>query len=164
MRTVVDRLLAALAGRRVELDDHSVLVVDEAGMVGTRKLAPLLTHVEHAGAKVVLVGDDRQFSPVDAGGGFRGLRLRLGASELTINRRQVQAWEQQAIDLVREQRVEEPIAAYREHDRIRVYESRDQLGERRAAIDVTCGPSRPDGCPSRSVRTASPSSSRKCGR
>jgi hypothetical protein len=96
-------------------------------MVGTRKLAPLLTHAEHAGAKVVLVGDDRQFSPVDAGGGFRGLRLRLGASELTINRRQVQAWEQQAIDLVREQRVEEAIAAYREHDRIRVYESPTEL-------------------------------------
>jgi hypothetical protein len=53
--------------------------------------------------------------------------LRLGASELTVNRRQIQAWEQQAIDLVREQRVEEAIAAYREHDRIRVYESRAEL-------------------------------------
>jgi hypothetical protein len=96
-------------------------------MVATRKLAPLLQHAERAGAKVVLVGDDRQFSPVDAGGGFRGLRLRLGASELTVNRRQAAAWEQQAIDLVREQRVDEAIACYREHDRIRVYESRQEL-------------------------------------
>jgi conjugative relaxase-like TrwC/TraI family protein len=124
----VDRLLLDLGGRRVALDDRTVLVVDEAGMVATRKLAPLLQHAERAGAKVVLVGDDRQFSPVDAGGGFRALRLRLGASELTVNRRQVQAWEQQAIDLVREQRVEEAIAAYREHDRIRVYETREELG------------------------------------
>jgi conjugative relaxase-like TrwC/TraI family protein len=123
----VDRLLVDLAGQRLELDDRTVLVVDEAGMVGTRKLAALLQHAERAGAKVVLVGDDRQFSPVDAGGGFRALRLRLGASELTVNRRQVAAWEQQAIDLVREQRVEEAIAAYREHDRIRVYESRVDL-------------------------------------
>jgi conjugative relaxase-like TrwC/TraI family protein len=123
----VDRLLVDLAGRRLELDDRTVLVVDEAGMVGTRKLVALLQHAERAGAKVVLVGDDRQFSPVDAGGGFRALRLRLGASELTVNRRQVQAWEQRAIDLVREQRVEEAIAAYREHDRIRVYESRQDL-------------------------------------
>jgi conjugative relaxase-like TrwC/TraI family protein len=120
----VDRLLSDLAGQRLELDDRTVLVVDEAGMVATRNLAPLLDHAGRAGAKVVLVGDDRQFSPVDAGGGFRALRLRLGASELTVNRRQVQAWEQQAIDLVREQRVEEAIAAYREHDRIRIYESR----------------------------------------
>jgi hypothetical protein len=123
----VDRLLVDLAERRLELDDHTVLMVDEAGMVGTRKLAALLQHAERAGAKVVLVGDDRQFSPVDAGGGFRALRLRLGASELTVNRRQVQVWEQRAIDLVREQRVEEAIAAYREHDRIRVYESRQEL-------------------------------------
>jgi conjugative relaxase-like TrwC/TraI family protein len=123
----VDRLQADLAGRRLALDDRTVLVVDEAGMVATRKLAPLLDHAERAGAKVVLVGDDRQFSPVDAGGGFRALRLRLGASELTVNRRQAQAWEQQAIDLVRGQRVEEAIAAYREHDRIRVYESRQEL-------------------------------------
>jgi conjugative relaxase-like TrwC/TraI family protein len=123
----VDRLLADLAGRRLALDDRTVLVVDEAGMVATRKLAALLQHAERAEAKVVLVGDDRQFSPVDAGGGFRALRLRLGASELTVNRRQVAEWEQQAIDLVREQRVEEAIAAYREHDRIRVYESRADL-------------------------------------
>jgi ATP-dependent exoDNAse (exonuclease V) alpha subunit len=123
----VDRLLVDLAGRRLALDDRTVLVVDEAGMVGTRKLTMLLQHAERAGAKVVLVGDDRQFSPVDAGGGFRALRLRLGASELTVNRRQVAAWEQRAIDLVREQRVEEAIATYREHDRIRVYESRADL-------------------------------------
>jgi conjugative relaxase-like TrwC/TraI family protein len=123
----VDRLLADLAGRRLALDDRTVLVVDEAGMVATRNLAPLLDHAERSGAKVVLVGDDRQFSPVDAGGGFRALRLRLGASELTVNRRQVQTWEQRAIDLVRAQRVEEAIAAYREHDRIRIYESRQDL-------------------------------------
>jgi ATP-dependent exoDNAse (exonuclease V) alpha subunit len=42
---------------------------------------------------VVLVGDDRQFASIEAGGGFRALRLRLGASELTVNRRQVEAWE-----------------------------------------------------------------------
>jgi AAA domain len=102
-----------------------VLVVDEAAMVATRKLAPLLGHAERAGAKVVLVGDDRQFAPIQAGGGFRALRLRLGASELTVNRRQVEAWEQRAIDDVRAGRIEQAIAAYAEHDRIRAFEARD---------------------------------------
>src|SRR6266540_3402368 len=60
------------------LDARSVLVVDEAGMVGSRKLARLLQHAHQAGAKVVLVGDDRQLAAIDAGGGFRGLRVRLG--------------------------------------------------------------------------------------
>jgi conjugative relaxase-like TrwC/TraI family protein len=89
-----DRLLVELDGGREQLDARTVLVVDEAGMLGSRKLAGLLEHAEHAGAKVVLVGDDRQLAAIDAGGGFRALRLRLGASELVENHRQQQAWEQ----------------------------------------------------------------------
>jgi ATP-dependent exoDNAse (exonuclease V) alpha subunit len=74
---------------------------------------------------VVLVGDDRQFASIAAGGGFRALRLRLGASELTVNRRQVEAWEQRAIEDVRAGRIEQAITAYAEHDRIRAFEARD---------------------------------------
>jgi conjugative relaxase-like TrwC/TraI family protein len=121
----VDRLLLDLAKRRTDLDDRTVLVVDEAAMVATRKLTPLLSHAERAGAKVVLVGDDRQFAPIAAGGGFRALRLRLGASELTVNRRQVEAWEQRAIDDVRAGNLERAIAAYAEHDRIQAFEAKD---------------------------------------
>jgi conjugative relaxase-like TrwC/TraI family protein len=121
----IDRLLLDLQHHRVELDERTALVVDEAAMVATRKLAPLLRQAERAGAKVVLVGDDRQFASIAAGGGFRALRLRLGASELTVNRRQVEAWEQQAIDDVRAGNLEQAIAAYAEHDRIRAFEARD---------------------------------------
>jgi conjugative relaxase-like TrwC/TraI family protein len=121
----VDRLLLDLQHGRLELDARTVLVVDEAAMVATRKLAPLLAHAERAGAKVVLVGDDRQFASIQAGGGFRALRLRLGASELTVNRRQVEAWEQRAIDDIRAGNLEQAIAAYAEHDRIRAFEARD---------------------------------------
>jgi ATP-dependent exoDNAse (exonuclease V) alpha subunit len=95
-----------------------VLVVDEAGMVGSRKLTRLLEHAHQARAKVVLVGDDRQLAPIDAGGGFRALRLRLGASELVENRRQQQVWEREALELVRSGLVDEAVAAYRAHDRV----------------------------------------------
>jgi conjugative relaxase-like TrwC/TraI family protein len=113
-----DRLLADLDRSQENLDSRTVLVVDEAGMLGSRKLACLLEHADQAQAKVVLVGDDRQLAPIDAGGGFRALRLRLGASELTENRRQHQAWEREALDLVRSGLVEEAVAAYQAHDRV----------------------------------------------
>jgi ATP-dependent exoDNAse (exonuclease V) alpha subunit len=108
-----DRLLADLDHGRERLDGRTVLVVDEAGMLGSRKLARLLEHAEQARAKVVLVGDDRQLAAIDAGGGFRALRLRLGAAELTENRRQHQAWEREALELIRSGLVEEAVAAYR---------------------------------------------------
>jgi conjugative relaxase-like TrwC/TraI family protein len=119
-----DRLLADLDRGREPLDGRTVLVVDEAGMLGSRKLARLLEHAERAGAKVVLVGDDRQLAAIDAGGGFRALRLRLGASELVENRRQQQAWEREALELVRSGLVEDAVAAYRAHNRVVAAESK----------------------------------------
>jgi ATP-dependent exoDNAse (exonuclease V) alpha subunit len=113
-----DRLLGDLDQRREQLDARTVLVIDEAGMVGSRKLTRLLEHADRTQAKVVLVGDDRQLAAIDAGGGFRALRLRLGASELTENRRQQQAWEREALELVRSGLVEEAVAAYQAHDRV----------------------------------------------
>jgi ATP-dependent exoDNAse (exonuclease V) alpha subunit len=44
----VDRLLVDLEQRRDRLDSKTVLLVDEAGMVGTRKLAHLLDHARRA--------------------------------------------------------------------------------------------------------------------
>jgi conjugative relaxase-like TrwC/TraI family protein len=119
-----DRLLADLDQARERLDGRTVLVVDEAGMLGSRKLGHLLEHAEQAGAKVVLVGDDRQLAAIDAGGGFRALRLRLGASELVENRRQQQAWEREALELVRGGLAEQAVAAYRAHDRVVCAESK----------------------------------------
>src|SRR4029453_18649562 len=113
-----DRLLAELDRGHEQLDARTVLAVDEAGMLGSRKLARLLEHAQHAQAKVGLVGDDRQLSAIDAGGGFRALRLRLGASELVENRRQHQAWEREALELIRSGLVEEAVAAYQAHDRV----------------------------------------------
>jgi conjugative relaxase-like TrwC/TraI family protein len=113
-----DRLLGDLDRSREQLDPRTVLVVDEAGMVGSRKLTRLLEHASRTQAKVVLVGDDRQLAAIDAGGGFRALRLRLGASELTENRRQHQAWEREVLELVRSGLVEEAVAAYQAHDRV----------------------------------------------
>ncbi len=129
-QTALDRRNHARRGGQLEaavLDARSVLVVDEAGMVGSRKLARLLGHAHQAGAKVVLVGDDRQLAAIDAGGGFRGLRLRLGASVLSENRRQRQAWERDALELVRDGQVGQAVAAYREHERMVPATSKTEL-------------------------------------
>ncbi len=70
------------------LDRKSILVVDEAGMLDTLKLSRLLGIVKRAGAKLVLVGDEKQLPPIAAGAPFPELGRRLGRGELTEIRRQ----------------------------------------------------------------------------
>jgi conjugative relaxase-like TrwC/TraI family protein len=129
----VDSLLLALDKGSERLDARTLLFVDEGSMLGTRKLAPLLDHAKDAGAKVVLIADDRQLPAIDAGGGARGLRLRLGAAELTTNRRQVAAWERDTLDLVRDGKIDEAVAAYREHGRVASFETKEELSRRLVA-------------------------------
>jgi ATP-dependent exoDNAse (exonuclease V) alpha subunit len=99
-------------------------------MVGTRKLARLLSHAEAAQAKVVLVGDHRQLPEIDAGGVFRGLATRLPAIELSDNRRQHHAWERAALDELRDGDPAEGIAAFADHGRLTTAATAEQVRER----------------------------------
>jgi Ti-type conjugative transfer relaxase TraA len=100
------------------LTPRDVIVIDEAGMVGTRTLAPILDDAARGGAKVVLVGDDHQLPEIDAGGLLRGLAARIQPVELVENRRQREPWEQQALLELRSGDVEQALIAYSEHGRI----------------------------------------------
>lgn len=62
--------LAALREETLQLDQRTVVIVDEAAMVGTAELRALLTATTAAGTKTVLVGDAHQLSPVKAPGGM----------------------------------------------------------------------------------------------
>lgn len=108
------------------LHEKSVVVVDEAGMVGTRMLDRLLGHVERVGAKLVLVGDDRQLPEIDAGGAFAAIKNRLPVLELSEVKRQPDGWERHALDLLREGRSEEALAHYRKHGRVHVASSAEE--------------------------------------
>jgi ATP-dependent exoDNAse (exonuclease V) alpha subunit len=55
-----------------------VFVIDEAGMVGTRQMARVLSKLYPAGAKVVLLGDAAQLEPIAAGAAFRAIAERTG--------------------------------------------------------------------------------------
>jgi conjugative relaxase-like TrwC/TraI family protein len=120
-------------GGEYGLPPHSVVVLDEAGMAGTRQLAELLDHTEAASAKVALVGDPHQLPEIDAGGAFRALLLRTDPIELIENRRQREAWEHAALDDLRAGRPDEAISAYRRHGRITLGEGAQDVRERLVA-------------------------------
>jgi conjugative relaxase-like TrwC/TraI family protein len=84
------------------LSPRHVLVVDEAGMLATRDLDRLRDLVVRRGAKLVLVGDDRQLGAVRAPGGmFAALAHELGAIELRDTHRYAHAWEAHALAQLR---------------------------------------------------------------
>ena len=85
-RTVASLLLSA-ASNKSKLGPRTVLVLDEAGMVGSREFSLLQEAAIKAGAKLVCVGDARQLQPIEAGGIFASLcRIHGSASISNIQR------------------------------------------------------------------------------
>ncbi|WP_369736410.1 MobF family relaxase [Mycobacterium servetii] len=66
----VAKAVKDLRNHELKLDSRTLVVIDEAGMVGTPDLRQLLTATTAAGAKTVLVGDAYQLAPVKARGGM----------------------------------------------------------------------------------------------
>ncbi len=94
-RTIHSRLHAWAQGRD-ELTARDVLVVDEAGMIGSRMMDQVMSRVREAGAKLVLVGDPEQLQAIEAGAAFRAIAERVGTVEITEVRRQRAAWQRAA--------------------------------------------------------------------
>ncbi|MFC0804673.1 MULTISPECIES: Ti-type conjugative transfer relaxase TraA [Sinorhizobium] len=87
---------------RNQLDDRTVFVLDEAGMVSSRQMALFVEAAVNAGAKLVLIGDPEQLQPIEAGAAFRGIADRIGYAELETIYRQRQQWMRDAsLDLAR---------------------------------------------------------------
>ncbi|MFQ5948422.1 MAG: ATP-dependent RecD-like DNA helicase, partial [Acidimicrobiia bacterium] len=108
----------------------AIVVVDEAGMVGTGTLAALSELVEDARGKLILVGDHRQLPEIEAGGLFRALATRLPVVELTENVRQQEPWEQEALAELRDGSVSRAVDAYRERRRVVLGSSPEETLER----------------------------------
>ena len=103
----------------------SVVVVDEAAMIGTRKLARLLDHAGNAHAKVVLVGDHHQLPAIEAGGVFAALARGPDAVHLTENRRNRDPIERQALAELRDGDISKAFETLVAHGRVHVHATKD---------------------------------------
>ncbi len=104
---------------------RDVLVIDEAGMVGTRQMERVMSHAADVGAKVVLVGDPQQLQSIEAGAAFRSLHERHGGVEITEVRRQLAEWQREATRALATGRTGEAIRAYDYAGMVHAAASRD---------------------------------------
>lgn len=115
------------------LTSRDVLVIDEAGMVGSRQLGRVLAAAEKAGAKVVMLGDDKQLAAIEAGAGFRAITERVGAAEITQIRRQSEQWARDASSEFARGDVRAGMDAYAERGHVKIEADRDTAKSRLAA-------------------------------
>jgi len=129
-RTVHSALFALKNGRD-RLDTKTVLMVDEAAMIGTKIMGELLARVREAGAKLVLVGDDRQLASIERGGLFTELRERFGAATLAEVTRQKNADHKAAAEMLSRGEFAEAVDAL---DRLGCINRSNHQTEARAAL------------------------------
>ncbi|MGH7015217.1 MAG: Ti-type conjugative transfer relaxase TraA [Stellaceae bacterium] len=111
---------------RDALTSRDVLVIDEAGMVGTRQLERVLSHAAEAGAKVVLVGDPQQLQSIEAGAAFRSIHECHGGAEIGEVRRQREDWQRDATRDLATGRTGDAIHAYDGHGMVHAARTRKQ--------------------------------------
>jgi len=166
---VAGACLAAVAARRLEsstaiastslaqllhriragtpLPYQSVVVLDEAGMIGTRDFHTLLSAISAVDGKLVAVGDRAQLTEIDAGGMFARLSRSHLATELTDNHRQTQPWERDALTAIRTGQVHDALTTYRRHGRLHAADTHPELVDRIATtylneLDAGTSPTR----------------------
>lgn len=126
---IASRTIASLEHQwgkgREQLTSRDVLVIDEAGMVGTRQMERVLSRAVDAGAKVVLVGDPQQLQAIEAGAAFRAIHERHGGVEISEVRRQYEGWQQDATLHLATGRTGLAIQAYGERDMVHAAETRE---------------------------------------
>ncbi|MFC3309956.1 Ti-type conjugative transfer relaxase TraA [Blastomonas aquatica] len=135
---IPSRTLASLEHQwgqgREQLTSKHVLVIDEAGMLGTRQMERVVTHAQQQGAKVVMVGDPQQLQAIEAGAAFRAAAERHGAVEIASIRRQQIDWQREATRELATGRTGEALGRYEEAGHVHVAETREAA--RAALVDA----------------------------
>ena len=103
----------------------SILVIDEAGMLGTRQLVRVAEQLRQRGCKLVLVGDPEQLQPIEAGTPFRDIINNHGAAWLTEIHRQKDDWQRQASRDLASGQIDRAIQTYTDQGHVHEEQSRD---------------------------------------
>ena len=133
-RTFASRSYYWMQGREL-LTSKDILVVDEAGMLGTRQLAEVVEEVKKQGAKVALVGDPQeQLQAIEAGAAFRGIIENTSKAQLTEIWRQKVGWQKEATVQFSTRQTATALAKYAAHDCVHEFATQSQA--KQAVVDA----------------------------
>lgn len=119
-------------------DASTLIILDEAGMVGTRDMEAVLTAAQKAGAMVLLLGDRRQLASVAGAGALRAVAdVAERSAAMHEVRRQEVDWQRAATVVIAQGDSEAGLRAYEMNDRVELVSGAE------AAQDLTLPPEAP---------------------
>jgi conjugative relaxase-like TrwC/TraI family protein len=124
-----DALIYRANSGSMRLDERTVVVMDEAGMADTGRLAAVTELTGRTGSKLLLVGDQAQLPSIGAGGMFEELQKQVPTAQVSEVHRAREGWEREAWGQVREGQAPRALASYAAHDRLHISDTREQAAE-----------------------------------
>lgn len=121
----VARVLIDWENGREALSKKDILVIDEAGMIGTRDMARIVGEARGKGAKLVGLGDPQQLQAIGAGAAFRGVVERDGYLEMSDVRRQDKSWQSQATKDFAMGKTQKALDTYANENKIQAFETKE---------------------------------------
>ncbi|WP_371254238.1 AAA family ATPase [Orientia tsutsugamushi] len=108
-----------LYNRKKIFMQDSLIVVDEAGMVGTKAYAELFRVVRNNNCQLILAGDEKQLASIERSGMFEMLSNNFGSHVLIDIRRQSKNWSRKAAMKFAESNILSGITLLRQNNCVR---------------------------------------------
>ena len=115
---------------KVKLTAKSLIILDEAGMVGARQMCDVLAAAQDSGAKVVMMGDTLQQNAIAAGDALRVMVAEIGSSRLDTIRRQRDERDRAAVPLFFAGAADQALAHYLDQDRVHLATGQEATDEK----------------------------------
>jgi len=126
--STIARLLIDVENGKASLDDRTLLILDEAGLLGTPALSTILVEADRVGCKVILSGEDKQLDAISHGGPLRYLSRPevLGASRIETIHRQNSKWARQAVADLRDGNAIDALRAHLNQGLVSIAENKEE--------------------------------------
>jgi conjugative relaxase-like TrwC/TraI family protein len=119
-------LLARIDQGTFSLGSKTVLILDEAGRIGTRQMEEVVGKVRDAGGLLVCVGGLKQVRHIEHGGTFAAMGRLLGNAELVLIQRQREEWAREAVRDIASGRAGSALRAFAERGLFHVASDRSE--------------------------------------
>ena len=115
--------------KRPAINNKTVVLLDEAGMVNTRHMLMFMQWVNKHNATFALTGDDAQIPAVEGGSPLRSCTKRVGYAEMKEIMRQQDPWARAAAIHMAKGEIAEALALYDERNLVKVSDDLDDALE-----------------------------------